>query len=268
MSTSSESTNSLLEQVQARERKARQTAFLLTMIPVIVAVLLIWYTTSQIKQMNDQVQASKDDLTDANTQLTNAKVQIKVYQDQLGQAQNSLGTLKSQQAGTSKRLSDLQNQYDGLRQQYDNLINSMRNIRSFSYQRDPLLALKVIGSQHPSQGEVLTDMVVDLKNAPWKLGGISPQEGFDSAGMAAFVLQKYKLISQPASAARNTLPQLLKQESQPKAGDVVFYELGYTMFYYLDDKGDPFVVGMTPLGVLALKPDFAKVISYGQVDYP
>jgi len=31
------------------------------------------------------------------------------------------------------------------------------------------------------------------------------------------------------------------------------------MFYFEDEKGEPFVVGMTPLGVLALKLDF---ISY------
>jgi len=39
------------------------------------------------------------------------------------------------------------------------------------------------------------------------------------------------------------------------------------MFYFEDYDGSPFVIGMTPLGVLALKPDWAKPIGYGAV-YP
>jgi cell wall-associated NlpC family hydrolase len=275
MSTSSESANILLQQVQAHERRARRTALLLTLIPLVVAIVLIWVSVSQLSQMNEQLQAKKDDLADANTQLTNTQVQAKVYQDQLiktqaslVQAQKDQDALKSQQADTSKHLSDLQNQYDSLKQEFDDLINSARSLRSSAYQRDPLQALKLTADQYPRQSELVSDMLQNQKNVPWKLDGISPQEGFDSAGLAAYMLQKYKLISQPASDARSVLPKLLKQESQPRVGDVVFYELGYTMFYYLDERGDPFVVGMTPLGILALKPDFAKVLSYGQVNYP
>jgi hypothetical protein len=63
------------------------------------------------------------------------------------------------------------------------------------------------------------------------------------------------------------LQKALPRRSKPLVGDVVFYQAGYTMFYYEYRGGSPFVIGMTPLGVLALKPDFAPVISYGAVDY-
>jgi hypothetical protein len=82
------------------------------------------------------------------------------------------------------------------------------------------------------------------------------------------MLEKFNLLSAPASEVRYNLQQVLPPTSQPSIGDVVFYDLGYTMFYFKDENGEPFVVGMTPLGVLALRPDFMNVLGYGQVDYP
>lgn len=35
------------------------------------------------------------------------------------------------------------------------------------------------------------------------------------------------------------------------------------MFYIVDEAGRPFVLGMTPVGVLALAPEFVAVKSYG-----
>jgi hypothetical protein len=46
----------------------------------------------------------------------------------------------------------------------------------------------------------------------------------------------------------------------PRAGDLLFYEAGYALFYFLEAGNRPFVIGMTPFGITSLKPDFAKPI--------
>jgi hypothetical protein len=43
---------------------------------------------------------------------------------------------------------------------------------------------------------------------------------------------------------------------------LVFYRTGYVMFYFTDQRNSPFVIGMTPFGILALDPDFARIIGY------
>jgi len=37
------------------------------------------------------------------------------------------------------------------------------------------------------------------------------------------------------------------------------------MFFFKDERGKAFVIGMTPFGVLALDPRFANIIGYGKV---
>jgi len=65
------------------------------------------------------------------------------------------------------------------------------------------------------------------------------QKGFDSPSFAAYLLEKNGLLAEPASAVRYRL-------REPEVGPVAFHERGYTMFYFVDGQGQPFVIGMTP----------------------
>ena len=47
----------------------------------------------------------------------------------------------------------------------------------------------------------------------------------------------------------------------------MFYRAGYAMFYFADPREGPFVLGMTPFGITALKSDFAKPVGYRQVQW-
>ena len=60
---------------------------------------------------------------------------------------------------------------------------------------------------------------------------------------------------------------MLMPATGPTVGSVVFYKTGYTMFYFLDTYQKPFVIGMTPLGIASLEPDFAEVTGYGSPLY-
>ena len=67
--------------------------------------------------------------------------------------------------------------------------------------------------------------------------------------------------------ASRSLYDKLPPTIQPRTGDLVFYPAGYAMFYFADPSEGPFVVGMTPFGVTALKSDFAKPVGYRQVQW-
>jgi hypothetical protein len=69
------------------------------------------------------------------------------------------------------------------------------------------------------------------------------------------------------SVASRSLSSKLPTTTQPRTGDLVFYSAGYAMFYFADPREGPFVLGMTPFGIAALKSDFAKPVGYRQVEW-
>src|SRR5205814_2106342 len=79
--------------------------------------------------------------------------------------------------------------------------------------------------------------------------------------------ETYKTQSQSLSEASRSLDDKLPPTTQPRTGDLVFYPAGYAMFYVADPREGPFVLGMTPFGIAALKSDFAKPVGYRQVQW-
>jgi len=287
----------LLDQIEARERRSRWRAVLLTIIPIFFALALLLFTANQLQAMNAELAAKQKELVvveaqlslsqaqvdnadqalqKAETQLTVTQLQLEKTQTELEQTQNDLKQTQALLASQSDELAALTTRFEALQQdfqkleeEYNQLIDSMRDVRGQAYAGKPLVVLKELANQgNFTQSDLLARMLFDHENTPWKAGGLSPEVGFDSPGFAAYMLEQFSLLSAPAAEVRYNLRQVLPPTSQPSIGDVVFYDLGYTMFYFEDEKGEPFVVGMTPLGVLALKLDFMKVLGYGQVEYP
>lgn len=113
---------------------------------------------------------------------------------------------------------------------------------------------------------VLQKMVYDY-NPPWKLGGTSPDIGFDSPSFAAFILIKKLNVLDVDFNKRYDLYKILPKTQKPIPGDLIFFEGGYTMFY-LKDGDHPFCVGMTPLGIASLEIDFGpRIIKYSRINY-
>ena len=49
---------------------------------------------------------------------------------------------------------------------------------------------------------------------------------------------------------------------------MIFYDTGYTMFYFSDERGHAFYVGMTTAGIVALEIEFGpRLLGYGKVSY-
>lgn len=121
-----------------------------------------------------------------------------------------------------------------------------------------------------SRNAQIVDDIFSMKyqNVPWKLGGTSPETGFDSPSFAAYLLIRKNKIIDVDFSDRYRLRELIPPADRPKNGDLIFYDTGYTMFYFKDRTGHPFCIGMTPLGIVALEIEFGpRLLGYGRVDY-
>jgi len=282
MEMQEEQWRALVRQAEQMEHKARRRAVVFSLIPIILAGLWLWFTGYQIQQANRQLADIQATTQAVQTQRDEAKAQLAQTQNQLDRTRTDLATTQRTLSNAQQTLSvtqdqlkkveqdneTLQKQLDELKKGLDEVSKQLKLATDFSkykFSGEWPLALKSIDSAYARQGKILLD-IERLQKAPWKLGGFSPEEGFDSPSFAAYVLGQNGLIKDSASN-RYQLQKVLPRRSRPEVGDVVFYQAGYTMFFFKDETGDPFVIGMTPLGVLALKPDFAPIISYGAVDY-
>jgi len=112
----------------------------------------------------------------------------------------------------------------------------------------------------------LFETIMHERHIQWRLDGRSPSEGFDSPGFAAYILRKaqYNLRSVDPSTNRQVLLASFPEFcSDYNNRCLVFYRSGYVMFRFKIDERNgsvkEFVVGMTPQGVTALRPDFADI---------
>jgi hypothetical protein len=124
-----------------------------------------------------------------------------------------------------------------------------------------------------SESLVLELLDLRQRRIKWKRGGQSLQEGLDSPSFAMYMLKQKRVSGielrpgESLSDASRSLYDKLPPTTQPRTGDLVFYPTGYAMFYFADPREGPFVLGMTPFGITALKSDFAKPVGYRQVQW-
>ncbi len=176
--------------------------------------------------------------------------------------------LKKEYSNIQEKANRLQTEVDKLKDQ----LSMATQFAKYEFEGDLALTLKRIASlyQYERQHLLLQDILYwQEKKIGWKLGGRSPQEGFDSPSFAAFMLEKHGLLDLPAFEASSSarLREIIPPIDSPEIGDIVFYSLGYTMFYFLDEGNRQYVIGMTPLGIIALKKEFASIIGYGKINY-
>ena len=93
----------------------------------------------------------------------------------------------------------------------------------------------------------LLSRVLDMRESNTRFSGANkPSVGFNSPGFTGYVLRM----------ERGKSPKSLPETDTPQLGDIIRYENGFDMFLLQDAEGEPFVIGMTPVGIAALEPDF------------
>lgn len=178
---------------------------------------------------------------------------------------------RSEIEAAQQRIANLEQEIRETREELDQARQRLRetaDMSRFTFPLDPV-DVKAFASRHPGPAQALR-LILDLRNqgVDWRLGGQTPEEGFDSPSFAAFVLQRLGMLEEEFEpgdtllATSRRLFRLLPEASEPGVGDLVFYPAGYVLFRFVDERDRPYVVGMTPMGIVALKPDFAEPVGF------
>ena len=252
----------LLERIKRREKSARTRGVLFSLLPVALTVALLGYTSSSVRDVQRQVDALKTEAATYTTQIDTLKKNADTYKNQSQSAQGDSENYKNQ-------VTELQAQLAEAQKALSEAVNLSRGVRTIDYGN-----AKEFASRFPGSESLLLN-ILDLRQrrTKWKPGGQSPQEGFDSPSFAMYILKQKRAsgielrAGESLSDASRSLYEKLAPATQPRTGDLVFYPAGYAMFYFADPREGPFVVGMTPLGIAALKSDFAKPVGYRQVQW-
>jgi len=251
----------LLERIERREKSARIRAILSSLLPVALTVVLLGYTASSLRNAQKQVDDLKTEATTYTTQIDTLKKNAETYKTQSQSMQGDAEVYKNQ-------VIELQAQLAETQKTLSEAVNLSRAVRTLDY-----VNAKELAGRFPGSESLLLDLV-DLRQRriKWKPGGQSPQEGFDSPSFAMYILRQKRAAGievrpESLSEASRSLYDKLPPTTQPRTGDLVFYPAGYAMFYFADPREGPFVLGMTPFGITALKSDFAKPVGYRQVQW-
>jgi hypothetical protein len=275
----------VLEQVSEREAKARKRALFYTLIPIVVGTALILITWQQVSKATDkldttqsqlvassqQLSDSQDQISNLSTQLSQTKTELETLKPQVEQLKKDADALKVQVDNNKVEIANLEAQRDNLKDQVEFLsaqVEESKVLKNELYEGEILVTLKDM-YEYPAQSQILEEILRQQNIAVWEPGGVGPEK-FDSPGFAAYLLNQFGLVKGDPSKIHYSLLNILPVVSTPKPaiGDVVFFQGGYTMFYFQDPStGDEFVIGMTTFGIIALKYDFAPVIGIRHIEY-
>ena len=252
----------LLERIERQEKSVRNRTVLYTLLPVALTVVLLGYAASSVRNAQKQVDALKTEATTYTTKIDTLTKNADTYKTQSQSLQGDTESYKNQVAELQAQLAEAQ-------KALSEAVNLSRAVRPIDYAN-----VKELASRFPGSESLLLDILeLRQRRIKWKPGGQSAQEGFDSPSFAMYILRQKRASGmelrpgESLSQASRSLYEKLPPTTQPRTGDLAFYPGGYTMFYFVDPREGPFVLGMTPLGIAAFKSDFAKPIGYRQVQW-
>lgn len=95
---------------------------------------------------------------------------------------------------------------------------------------------------------------------------------YSSPSLMIHVLRSERLIDGSVENSKELWEYLTKHDTvvdkdSLKTGDIIFYKTGYVMLYIHNEQSGPnhdlqneYCIGMTPLGILTLRPNFAEML--------
>ncbi|MDO8451891.1 MAG: hypothetical protein Q7S76_03410 [bacterium] len=273
MDSSNEHIESLSRNVEEYEKNARRRAWLSSIIPLLIGAVVLGYTVWQIQNYSQKLELVQVQLDQTTEDLGTAIITLDDTKEKLDQADTDLVAVKDQLTTTTAELESTQKELEGLRDQLEQTTRDLQNANVFIANNVAVDFFSVKGGSldaYPSQEELLL-YILQLQESGigWNRDGFSEEEGFNSPSFAIYVLKQCGLVSGDTRAESkpwesSELDETIRRLS---IGDLVYYkDSGFSMFYFELD-GESFVIGMTPLGILAQKIEFAPNPVYLGVPY-
>ena len=238
-----------LVRVEALKQTARRRAWLTALLPVTLGAGFLAYATWQLQDASQAVASLRAEAQDHAAKVAVLSAEIDESTRTIEQLQGELETLQASLQETTE---------------------ITRHVHAID-----MVDLKAIFSTVPPRVAEVLRTVLELRerNVGWRLNGTAPEQGFDSPSFAAFVLERHGALPLAAAGREDLLSRSrrlledLPAAATPQPGDLVFYPSGYALFLFLDQRRQPFVIGMTPSGIVALDPDFAERVGVRRPAY-
>lgn len=150
------------------------------------------------------------------------------------------------------------------------------NFKTSKITIDPI-AIKTLSFSN-QLGKGPQELFIEIKelqdrSTKFNSNGKTPEDGFSSSAMISFVLKKKGYLKSVTTNASQLSDALPTSNGKLKSGDIIIYKSGYAMLYirYVNDSNNTdvleFVIGMTPFGILELKPDFTEKLKVLRPNY-
>lgn len=269
MDTSPEQMESLNRDIEKYEQKARRRAWLSAVVPFLFGVVLLGYTIWQIQNYGQKLVAVQASLEKSNAELDASIAALQDTKGKLEQANTELATVQNKLNSTTSELEGIRQELNSTQQELSDTNDALQSANIFlenAYTIDPYDEKNSL-SYYPYQADVLY-FIQELQYAgvKWNPNGFSEEEGFNSPNFTVYVLQHFGYVSN--NYAVDSAPwQILSPVSEAAIGDIIYYEGGYSMFYFEINR-EAFVIGMTPLGIIAQQVGFAPILGSLHVPYP
>jgi hypothetical protein len=274
MDTPEDKIETLARNIERSELHARRRAWLLSLVPLVFAGLLLAYTVWQIALAETRLSVAEEKLSSTTSQLTTVETNLDSLQNQLPTAQAALvqarDDLHQSQMALATAQQELNQSQSALATAQTDLNSARAFIRNACSINEEVLK-EYMSRETPAVW--MLRFLLDLQGTDvrWNPGGFSLDEGFDSPNFALYALQNFGFLAEYGPGTR--LWNVLQPTSQLQDGDIVYYDSGYTMFYYNlpvsygSSQTMDCVIGMTPLGIQAQLINFADSGDYLRAPY-
>ncbi len=266
-----------LTRLREQDRKTRRNTILLTLIPILVAAGLIYFTGRQVESAVVQRKDAEAQRELALRQRDDAQKDLELTRGQINEAKSTVTIVRRELAESGAQLTEARilaetertkaQQVTDRLKEVERRLKEVGSLAPFAHRIGPEDMKGMYGSNPSGVVDVVNEMLnLKERGTAFNIRGTEIKDGLNSPMFMAHMLSKTARFrssdATPLADYSRDLFQRLQGEniaqSQLQSGDLIVYETGYTMMYAKDYQGRPFVIGMTPAGILPLEPDFAK----------
>lgn len=249
---------SFVEAVRRRQRASLRATALVTLALLAAIAALVLYSWLRLEALRADIADESAALAKVTAQLTASQQQLAASQQQLTASQRQLTASQQQLTASQQALAEARTSLAEAQKSVAEASNFVKHLHPLDWRNEKLLM-----SRNPRAARLIE--VLGQEQASNTHFGMQETQsgGFTSPGFANYVLSR-------ATGHAVRYDSLPVRSGAPHPGDVVRYDAGYTMFYFVDvpPYATPFVVGMTPIGIASLEVNFGpKIIEVRQTPF-
>lgn len=196
----------------------------------------------EVARLTATLAEARNDIATLQGQVATARVQILGGLGRVAIAETWIASLRADYAYTDVRLAETEAVVAALKEHIGLSVALSKHLHPVGAEDAEKLA------DSSDRLARLLSRVLDMQEQNTRFSTVNkPDVGFNSPGFTGYVLGR---------VVRGKSLKSLPETETPQLGDIIRYENGLDMFLLEDANGKAFVIGMTPVGIAALEPDF------------